>query len=113
MQDLAAGQVDLLIGTPDQLPLMRAGSIKAFAVTSEARSPLAPGIPSFSEMGLPALFWSAWFGLFARKGTPRDIIDKLNSAAVEALAEPAVRLRLVELRKAIFPRHRQTPEALG
>jgi tripartite-type tricarboxylate transporter receptor subunit TctC len=113
MQDLVAGQIDLLIGPPDLLPLVRAGSIKAFAVTSEARSPLAPGIPSFSEMGLPALFWSGWFGLFTRKGTPRDIIDKLNSAVVEALADPAVRLRLVELGLDIFPRERQTSEALA
>jgi hypothetical protein len=94
MQDLVAGQIDLLLANPDQLPVMRAGSIKAFAVTSEARLPLAPGVPSFSEMGLPALSWSGRFGLFARKGTPRDIIGKINAAAVEALADPAVRSRL-------------------
>ena len=97
MQDLVAGQIDLLFGTPVQLPLMRAGSIKAYAVTSDTRLAMAPDIPTFGEMGLPALSWSAWFGLFAPKGTPKDIIGKLNAAAVEALADPAVRSRLADL----------------
>ena len=64
-------------------------------------------------MGLPALSYSTWVGLFAPKGTPKDIIDKLNAAAVEALADPAVRSRLVDLGPEIFPREQQTPEALG
>jgi tripartite-type tricarboxylate transporter receptor subunit TctC len=113
MQDLVAGQIDLLIGSPNQLPLMRAGSIKAYAVTSDTRLPRAPDIPTFAEMGLPALSWSGWYGLFAPRGTPRDIIDRLNAAAVEALADPAVRSRLVEIGVEIFPRERQTPEALS
>ena len=113
VQDLMAGQIDLLIGTVDQLPLMRAGSIKAYAVTSETRLALAPDIPTFAEVGLPALSYSAWFGLFAPRGTPTDIIGKLNSAAVEALADPGVRSRIVELGEEIFPREQQTPEALG
>jgi tripartite-type tricarboxylate transporter receptor subunit TctC len=113
MQDLTAGQIDLYIGTLDQLPLMLVGSIKAYAVTSDTRLAVAPDIPTFSEMGLPAFLWSAWFGLFAPKGTPRDTISKLNAAAVEALADPAVRSRLVDLGMEIFPREQQTPEALG
>ena len=113
MQDLVAGQIDLFLGAPDQLPLVRAGSIKAYAVTSDTRLALAPDIPTLAEMGLPALSFSQWYGLFAPKGTPRDIIGKLNSAAVEALADPAVRLRLVDLGLEIFPRERQSPEALG
>jgi tripartite-type tricarboxylate transporter receptor subunit TctC len=63
-------------------------------------------------MGLPTIIWSAWFGLFAPKGTPSDIIGKLNAAAVEALADPTVRTRLTDLGLEIFPRERQTPEAL-
>ena len=98
---------------PDQLPLMRAGSIKAYAVTSNTRIELAPDIPTFAEMGLPALLWSPWYGLFAPRGTPRDIIGRLNAAAVEALADPAVRSRLVDLGFEVFPREQQTPEALG
>jgi tripartite-type tricarboxylate transporter receptor subunit TctC len=88
IQDLAAGQIDLFFNAPDALPLMRAGSIKAYAVTSDTRLALA-----FGEMGLPALSWSAGYGLFAPKSTPRDIIGTLNAAVVEALADPAVRSR--------------------
>jgi tripartite-type tricarboxylate transporter receptor subunit TctC len=113
MQDLVAGQIDLSFGTPDQLPLMRAASIKAYAVTSDTRLALAPDIPTFAEMRLPALSYSAWNAFFAPKGTPRDIIGKLNGAAVEALADPAVRSRIVDLGFEISPREQQTPEALG
>jgi hypothetical protein len=73
----------------------------------------APDIPTFAEMGLPALSYSEWSGLFAPAGTPRDIIDRLNAAVVEALADPAVRARLVEFGAESFPRELQTPEALG
>jgi tripartite-type tricarboxylate transporter receptor subunit TctC len=113
MQDLVAGQIDLLIANPDQLPLMRAGSVKAYAVTSDTRIELAPDIPTFAEMGLPALSYSGWFGLFAPRGTPREITGRLNAAAVEALADPAVRSRIIEFGVEIFPREQQTPEALG
>jgi tripartite-type tricarboxylate transporter receptor subunit TctC len=113
VQDLAAGQVDLLFGTSDQLPLMRAGSIKAYAVTSNARLAVAPDIPTFAEVGLPALCYAAWAGLFALKSTPRDIIDKLHAATVEALSDPAVRSRFIDLGFEVFPHERQTPEALG
>jgi tripartite-type tricarboxylate transporter receptor subunit TctC len=113
MQDLVADQIDLLFSPPDQLPLVRAGSIKAYAVTSETRLELAPEIPTFGEMGLPALSFSAWWALFAPKGTPKEIIDRLNAAAVQALVDPAARSRLANLGGEIFPRERQTPEALG
>jgi len=113
MQDLVAGQIDLVFGTPDQLPLVRAGSVKAYAVTSDARLGLAPEVPTFAEMGLPALSFSAWFGLFAPKGTPMEMISRLNAAAVEALADPAVKSRLADLGYGVFPRERQTAEALG
>jgi tripartite-type tricarboxylate transporter receptor subunit TctC len=81
VQDLAAGQIDLWLGTPDQLPLMRAGTIKAYAVTSDRRMAVAPDIPTFGEMGLPALTYYAWDGAFAPKNTPQEIIGKLNAAA--------------------------------
>jgi tripartite-type tricarboxylate transporter receptor subunit TctC len=113
MQDLVAGQIDLTFGNQDQLPQMRAGSVKAFAVTSDARSAAAPDIPTFAERGLPAVSYSAWDGLFGPKGTPKDIIGSLNAAAVEALADPAVRSRLTDLGYDILPREKQTPEALG
>jgi tripartite-type tricarboxylate transporter receptor subunit TctC len=113
MQDLVAGQIDLFLETPAQLPLVRGGSIKAFAVTSDTRQAQAPDIPTFAEMGLPALSDSGWYGFFAPRGTPKDIIGKLNAAAVEALADPAVRSRLADLGYDIFPREQQTPEALA
>jgi tripartite-type tricarboxylate transporter receptor subunit TctC len=64
-------------------------------------------------MGLPALTFHAWAGFFVPKGTPRDIIGKLNAAAVEALADSAVRSRIADLGYEVFPREQQTPEVLG
>src|SRR5262249_13498452 len=114
MQDLLDGQIDLsMIAASVSLPLVRAGSLKAYAVTSDVRLTAAPGIPTFAEMGLPALSFSAWSGLFAPKGTPKDIIAKLNAAAVEALADPLVRSRLADLGYDTVPRAGQTPEALA
>jgi len=114
VQDLVAGQIDLfLVGTPADLPLMRSGSIKAYAVTSDMRLTAAPEIPTVAELELPALSISSWGGLFAPKGTPREIVARLNAAVVDALADEAVRSRLVDLGLEIFPRERQTPEALA
>lgn len=62
--------------------------------------------------GPPALYWSAWYGFFASRGTPKDVIGKINAAAMEALADPAVRSRLADFRLGIVPREQQTPEAL-
>ena len=81
-------------------------------MAGDGRLALAPSIPTFGEMGLPAVSWSGWWGLFAPRSTPKDVIDKLNMAAVEALADPAVRSRLVELGLQVFPREHQTPEEL-
>jgi tripartite-type tricarboxylate transporter receptor subunit TctC len=112
MQDLVAGQIDLLIDTAIQLPLARSGSIRAYAVTSVARMPLAPDIPSFFDSGFRTLSYSQWFGLFAPRGTPRDIIEKLNLATVDALGDPAVRNRFDELGFEVFPREQQTADKL-
>jgi tripartite-type tricarboxylate transporter receptor subunit TctC len=112
-QDVAAGQIDLILDVTDALPLVRAGSMQAYAVTSEARLEIAPDIPTFRELGLPALSWPAWFGLFAPRGTPSDSIGRLNAAAVEALADSVVRSRLSGLGLEVFPREQQTQEALG
>ena len=113
VQDLAAGQIDLFIATPLYLPLVQTGSIEAYAVTSDARMTIAPDIPTFAEMGLPTLSYSSWFGLFAPRGVPKDVLGKLNAAAVRALADPAVRSRLADLGYQVFRREQQTPEALG
>jgi len=113
VQDLLAGQIDLMISSPDKLPLVRDGSIKVFAATSDTRIAAAPDVPTFVEMGLPAISYSDWTGLFAPKGTPTAVVGKLNAAAVEALADPIVRSRLADLGFEIFPREKETPEALG
>ena len=93
-----------LVDGIDSLPLMQAGSIKAYAVASDTRVAIAPDIPTFAEMAWSALSYSMWFGLFAPRRTPRNIIGKLNTAAVEAMADPAVRSRLGDLGMEIFPR---------
>jgi len=89
------------------------GSIKSYAVTSGMRLATAPDIPTFTEMGLPTLSYFGWFGLFAPRGTPRDIIGKLNAAVVDALDDQAVRSRIADLGYEFFPHEQLTPEALG
>ena len=68
VQDLASGQIDLFFGTPDLLSLARAGSIKVHAATSDTRLAIAPEVPTFAELGLPKISWSAWYRLFAPAG---------------------------------------------
>ena len=114
MQDLVAGQIDLMIiQAAVALPQVRAGAIKAYAVTASSRFPAAPEIPSVDELGLPGIHISGWFALFAPKGTPAAVVSKLNAAVVEALADPNVRARLENLGQEIFPREQQTPAALA
>jgi tripartite-type tricarboxylate transporter receptor subunit TctC len=93
---------------------VRAGSIKTYAVISDTRLALAPDIPTFGEMGLPlSLSGFGWHALFAPRGTPKEMIDRLNAAIVQALADPAVRSRYADLGYEIFPREQQTPKALA
>jgi tripartite-type tricarboxylate transporter receptor subunit TctC len=114
MQDVIAGRVDILINqAANAIPQVRNGKLKAFAVTSKTRVAAAPEIPTVDEAGLPGFYASTWRGLWAPKGTPNDIIAKLNAAVVEALADPAVRERLAGMGEEIPPREQQTPEALG
>jgi tripartite-type tricarboxylate transporter receptor subunit TctC len=114
IQDLVAGQIDLVFDqVSSSIGQVRAGRIKAYAVTAKERLAAAPDIPSVDEAGLPGFYTSFWFGLWAPKGTPRSVVDKLNTAIVETLADPAVRTRLNELGSVIPPREQQTPEALA
>jgi tripartite-type tricarboxylate transporter receptor subunit TctC len=111
MQDLVAGQIDMMFTDPvSSVPQVRAGTIKAYAVTAERRLAIAPDIPTVDEAGLPGLHASGWYGLFATKGTPKDVIAKLDAAVVDALADPAVRTRIADLGLEIYPREQQTPE---
>jgi len=114
LQDLLAGRTDLMFDlVADSLPQPRAGSIKAYAVTARRRLTAAPSIPTVDEVGLTGLYVSSWQALWAPKATPKIVIDKLNAAVVDALSDPAIRQRLVDLGQEIPPREQQTPEALG
>jgi tripartite-type tricarboxylate transporter receptor subunit TctC len=113
MQDLVAGQIDLMIDqAANSLPQVRAGTIKAYAVTDKVRLAAAPDIPTVDEAGVPGLHISIWHALWMPKGTPKDIIAKLNAAVVEALADAGARARLAELGQEIPPREDQNPQAL-
>jgi tripartite-type tricarboxylate transporter receptor subunit TctC len=93
--DLLAGHVGVYFdAVPTSLPHIRAGKLKAIAVTSEARSPAAPSIPTFRESGVPDVVAYSWYGLLAPAGTPDTIIEKLNATANEALRSPAIQEKL-------------------
>ena len=94
------------------LPQLRVGNIKAYAVTAKTRLAAAPNIPTVDEAGLPGFYASFWQGFWVPKRTPNNILAKLNTAVVQALADPGVRARLSDLGQEIFPRDQQTPEAL-
>jgi tripartite-type tricarboxylate transporter receptor subunit TctC len=114
MQDLVAGVFDIMIEPPTaSVPQVNAGTIKAYAVSASRRLAIAPDIRTVDEAGLPGLYMSNWYALFAPKGTPKNIIDKLNAAVVDALADPVVRNRLAEQGQELPSREQQTPEALG
>jgi len=113
IQDLMAGSIDFMIDlAAGSLPQVRAGTVKAFAVTAAARLPAAPDIPTVAEAGLPSLQITSWYGLWVPKRTPSGAIAKLNAALVDALADATVRSRLAALGQEIFPREQQNPEAL-
>jgi tripartite-type tricarboxylate transporter receptor subunit TctC len=114
MQDLVAGQIDMMIDAPVTiLPQLRAGTIKAFAVLAKSRLAQAADVPTADEAGLPDFHVSNWFGFWVPRGTARDVVGKLNAAAVSSLADPTVRQKLADLGFEIPPREQQTPEALG
>ena len=114
MTDLVSGTVDLLVVQGAvALPQIRGGKIKALANLSPQRSASMPDIPTADETGVPGLYMSGWFGFFAPKGTPKDVIAKLNAATVEALADPAIQKRFMELGLDVAPRAQQTPEGLA
>jgi tripartite-type tricarboxylate transporter receptor subunit TctC len=112
-QDLVAGFTDIQLDTPAvSLPHINAGALKAYAVTAKKRIAIAPDIPTTDEAGLPGYYFSFWHAMWAPKGTPKDIIAKLNAAVVAALADPQTRQKLTDLAQDIYPREQQTPEAL-
>ena len=112
-QDLIAGQIDLMCAdTSATAPQVRSGSIKAYAVMSKTRWSGAPDIPTVDEVGLPGLYVSFWQGLWAPKGTPKQIIARLNTAVMRAFSDPVTRQRLVDLGQEIPQPDQQTPQML-
>ncbi len=114
LTDLVAGQIDIIVDqTSNSISQIRSGNIRAYAVTDSKRVPSAADIPTVDEAGLPKFHMTLWSGMWVPKGTPKEAITKLNAAAVEAMADPAVRKRFEELGLEVPPRAQQTPEALA
>src|SRR5664279_3585513 len=114
MTDLISGQVDLLVVQGAiALAQIKGGRIKALANLSPTRSAAMPDIPTSDESGVPGLYMAGWFGFWAPKGTPKDVIAKLNAAMTEALADPNVVARFTDLGLDVAPRAQQTPEGLA
>jgi tripartite-type tricarboxylate transporter receptor subunit TctC len=114
IQDIVAGQIDVTFGnTASSMPHVRSGKMKAFAVTSAKRISIASDIPSAAEAGFPWLTFSLWAALWAPKGTPKDIVAKLNAAALSAMNDPGISKKFIDQGFVIPPREQQTPEALS
>jgi tripartite-type tricarboxylate transporter receptor subunit TctC len=114
MKDLVGGQIDFMCDmAANSLPQARAGNIKPMAVMSKTRWFAAPDVPTAEEMGVPGVAVSLWHGIWASKGTPKDVVAKLNSAVVAALADPAVQKRFKDQGHEVAPREQQTPEGFA
>jgi tripartite-type tricarboxylate transporter receptor subunit TctC len=114
MQAMLGEQVDLMIlQAAAVMPQARAGKVKILANLSAKRSGVIPGVPTSDEAGVPGLYAPGWFALFAPRGTPKEIVAKLNTAMVVALADPGVRARFAELGLDVVPPEMQTPAALA
>jgi tripartite-type tricarboxylate transporter receptor subunit TctC len=113
MQDLLAEQIDFMIEPASNFKsLLAAGSVKPFAITGKTRLPALPNIPTADEAGLSGFFASLWYGLWVPKGTPKDIVARLNATMTQVLAGPKVKERFEELGIQITPLPEQSPEAL-
>jgi tripartite-type tricarboxylate transporter receptor subunit TctC len=114
MNDLVAGQIDLIVDQlSNSINQVRAGTIRGYAVTDTKRAESASDIPTADEAGLPGFHMTLWSGLWVPKGTQKEIIAKLNAAAVEALNDPGVRKQLENLGLQMPPKDQLSPQALG
>jgi tripartite-type tricarboxylate transporter receptor subunit TctC len=113
MQDMLAGHIDLNFDqAANSLPQVRAGQIRAYAVTAKTRLAAAPDIPTVDEAGVPGFYIAVWHGLWAPKKTPPEVMTKLVAATRAALANPLVQKRLADLGQEIPSLDQQSPEAL-
>jgi tripartite-type tricarboxylate transporter receptor subunit TctC len=114
LNDLVAGQIDVIIDqTSNSIPQVRAGTIRAYAITDEKRVDSAKEIPTTDEEGLAGFHMTLWSGLWVPKATPKAIVAKLNAAVVDALNDPAVRSKLENLGLQMPAQDQLSPEALG
>jgi len=114
MQDMMAGQIDMMIEPSSTFPAqVQAGTIRAIAVPAKTRLATLPDVPTTDEAGLPGYYASIWFGLWAPKNTPKNVLAKLNAAVITALADDNVKVRLAKLGQQIAPRELQAPEVFG
>ncbi len=114
LQDLLGGQIDMTFGqAANYLGAVRANQIRPLAVLAKQRWWAAPDVPTMDEAGVPGLYSSFWHGLWVPKGTPADVIARLNAAVVAALADPMVQQRFRDIGQEIWPREMQTPAALA
>ena len=114
MNDLVAGQIDVIVDqTSNSIGQVRAGTIRAYAIVDDKRVRSAPDIQTTDEAGLPGFHMTLWSGLWVPKDTPKDIVTRLNAAAVEALNDPAVRKQLENLGLQMPPKDQLSPQALG
>ncbi|MEI7739839.1 MAG: tripartite tricarboxylate transporter substrate-binding protein [Betaproteobacteria bacterium] len=114
LQDLLGGQIDIVINqTTLFLPHLAAGKVKVFAVLDKNRLAQAPDVPTVDEAGMPGFYLSSWNGLWAPKGTPRDVVAKLNAAVVAALNNPELRRKFSDLGQVIPPPEQLTSAFFG
>jgi tripartite-type tricarboxylate transporter receptor subunit TctC len=114
LQDLVGGQIDVTFGqAATYIGAVRNGQLKALAMLAKERWWVAPEVPNMDEAGVPGLYLSFWHGMWLPKGTPKEIVQKLNAAVIAALADPAVQQRFKDVGQDIWPRDKQTPEALA
>jgi len=114
MNDLVAGQIDIIVDQlSNSINQVRAGTIRAYAVTDTSRVEQASDIPTTDEAGLPGFHMTLWSGMWVPKGTPKDVIARLNASAVDALNDPRVRKQLENLGLQMPSGDQLSPEALG
>jgi tripartite-type tricarboxylate transporter receptor subunit TctC len=113
MNDLLGGQVDFMCDqTTNTTSHIKAGKIKVYGVTTKKRIASLPEVPTMSEAGLPNFEITVWHALYAPKGTPKPIIDKLSKALQEALKDPTLQQRFADLGSEAVAQNRATPDAL-
>jgi len=96
-QDLLAGHISFMIDTTGPIAFVQSGRMRALAVASKTRSPALPNVPTFDEAGIPGVYSSAWYGLMAPAGTPREVVSRLNAEANAVLRDPEMKKRLAAL----------------